>query len=101
MNKSVGIAVFLLKNQSDQSLQKAKTDGVRLETRRVVTTHLLLNLQLVDDRRQLRENLVSLLMVLELCGNEVREVAERLGGVEDLDSQQLRWGIKQRYPHSS
>lgn len=60
---------------------------MRLETGRVVATHLLLNLQLVDDRRQLRENLICLFVVLELCGDEVREVAERLGGVKDLDSQ--------------
>jgi len=59
---------------------------MRLETRRVVATHLLLNLQLIYDGRQLRQNLVSLLVELELRGDEVREVAERLGGVEDLEN---------------
>ena len=66
--------------------EEAKTGGMRLETRRVVATHLLLNLQLIYDGRQLRQNLVSLLVELELRGDEVREVAERLGGVEDLES---------------
>jgi hypothetical protein len=59
-----------------------------------VATHLLLNLQLVDDGRQLGKDLVRLLVVLELCGDEVGEVAERLGGVEDLRSQQSHWGAK-------
>ena len=66
--------------------EEAKTGGMRLETRRVVATHLLLNLQLIYDGRQLRQNLVSLLVELELRGDEVREVAERLGGVEDLEN---------------
>jgi len=49
-----------------------------------VFTHLLLDLQLVHDRGQLRQDLVCLLVVFELCGDEVGEVAEGLGGVEDL-----------------
>ena len=49
-----------------------------------MATHLLFDLQLVDNRRELRQNLVRLLMVFALGGNEVGEVAERLGGVEDL-----------------
>jgi hypothetical protein len=49
-----------------------------------VATHLLLDLQLVDGGRKLRQDLVRALVVLELRGDEVREVAERLGGVEDL-----------------
>jgi hypothetical protein len=51
-----------------------------------MSTHLLFDLQLVHDGRQLRQDLVRLLMVFELGGDEVSEVAERLGGVEDLGS---------------
>lgn len=49
-----------------------------------MATHLLFDLQLVHDGRELRKNLVGLLVVLELGGDEVGEVAQRLGGVEDL-----------------
>lgn len=51
-----------------------------------MTTHLLLDLQLVHDGRQLSQDLVRALVVLELRGDQVREVAEGLGGVEDLAS---------------
>lgn len=50
-----------------------------------MATHLLFDLQLVDDGSQFREDLVCLLVVLELGSDEVREVAERFGGVEDLN----------------
>jgi hypothetical protein len=49
-----------------------------------MSTHLLLNLQLVDDWRQLRQNLVCLLVVFKLGGDKVGEVAEGLRCVEDL-----------------
>jgi len=49
-----------------------------------VATHLLLDLQLVDDGGQFRQDLVGFFVVFELRGDQVREVAERLGGVEDL-----------------
>lgn len=49
-----------------------------------MATHLLLDLQLVHNGRQLGKDLVCALVVFELRGDEVREVAERLGGVEDL-----------------
>lgn len=51
---------------------------------RLVSTHLLFNLELIDDRRQFRQNLVCLLVVFELGGDEVGEIAEGLGCVEDL-----------------
>jgi hypothetical protein len=60
--------------------------GQRLEIRRLVSTHLLFDLQLVHDGRQLRQNLVGLLVVFELGGNEIGEVAEGLGGIEDLST---------------
>ena len=56
-----------------------------LEIIRLMSTHLLFDLQLVHNRGKLRQNLVSLLVVFELGGDEVGEVAEGLGGVEDLD----------------
>jgi hypothetical protein len=49
-----------------------------------VSTHLLFDLQLVYDGCQLRQNFVRLLVVFELGGNEVGEVAERFGSIEDL-----------------
>ena len=55
-----------------------------LVIRRLVSTHLLFDLQLLDDGCQLGQNLVCLLVVLELGGDEFSEVAERLGGVENL-----------------
>ena len=55
-----------------------------LEIRRLVATHLLLDLQLVDNGGQFQQDLVGFFVVLELRGDQVREVAEGLGGVEDL-----------------
>ena len=49
-----------------------------------MSTHLLFDLQLVHNGRQLRQNLVCLLMVFELGGDEVGEVAEGLRGIEHL-----------------
>jgi hypothetical protein len=51
-----------------------------------MSTHLLFDLQLVHDRCQLRQDLVSLLVVFELGGDEIGKVAEGFGGVEDLIS---------------
>lgn len=49
-----------------------------------MSTHLLFNLQLFHNGSQLRQNLVCLLVVFELGGNEVSEVAEGLGSVQNL-----------------
>lgn len=48
-------------------------------------THLLLNLQSVNDGGQLGQDLIGPLVVFELGGNQIRQVAERLGGVQDLE----------------
>lgn len=48
------------------------------------TTHFLLGLEAFDDRRKLAENLICLLVVLNLSGDELGQVSEGLGGVEDL-----------------
>lgn len=50
---------------------------------------LLLDLQSVDHRRQLAQDLVRFLVELELGCDQIGEVAERLGGVEDLGF----WGL--------
>lgn len=47
-------------------------------------TNLLLNLQAVDDGGKLAENLVGLLVVLNLSGDQISEVAEGLRGVKNL-----------------
>lgn len=49
-----------------------------------MSTHLLFNLQLLDNGSQLGQDVVCLLVVFELGGDKFGEVAERLGGVEDL-----------------
>lgn len=50
------------------------------------TTCLLFNLQPIDDGRELAQNLVGLLVELHLRGDQLGQVAQRLGGVEDLFS---------------
>jgi hypothetical protein len=49
-----------------------------------VSTHLLFDLQLVHNGRQLGQNLVRFFVVFELRGDEVGEVTEGFGGVKDL-----------------
>ena len=49
-----------------------------------MSTHLLFDLQLVDNGRQLRQDLVCLLVVFELGSDEIGKVAEGFGSVEDL-----------------
>ena len=95
----MGITVLLLEQNNQSAFQgdrcddciKTKDKGIQttkaragLETRGVVATHLLLHLELIHHGGQLGQDLVGLLVVLELGGDEVREVAEGLGGVEDL-----------------
>ena len=50
----------------------------------LAVARLLINLNLVDLGSKLRQNFVGLLMVLKLGSNEVREVAEWFGGIENL-----------------
>lgn len=57
---------------------------MQLKVRRLMSTHLLFDLELVHDGSQLGQDLVCLLVVFELCSNEIGEVAEGLGCVEDL-----------------
>ncbi len=52
--------------------------------RRLVSTHLLFNLQLIHNRCQFGEDFVCLLMVFELSSDEIGEIAKGFGGVEDL-----------------
>ena len=56
-----------------------------------MSTHLLLDLELINDRRQFRQNLVCLLVVFELGGDELSEVAEGFRCVEDLLMVSVCW----------
>lgn len=47
-------------------------------------SYLMLDLQAINNRRQLAEDLVRLLVEFELSGDQVRQVAERLRGIEGL-----------------
>ena len=49
-----------------------------------MSTHLMFDLQLVHYRRQLRQDLVCLFMVLELGGDEIGKIAEGLRSVKNL-----------------
>jgi hypothetical protein len=64
------------------SLQKRHQRLSGSEIRRAL--YLLLNLQSIDDRGELAENLVCLLVELELCRDQVGEVSERLGSIKHL-----------------
>jgi hypothetical protein len=90
---SVGVPILLLQGASETASKMRKytikdvTFRLKgLEIRRLVSTHLLFNLQLVHDRRQLRQDLVGLLVVFELGSDQIGKVSERLGSVEDLGS---------------
>ena len=45
---------------------------------------LLLHLQAINNGRRLAQDLLSLLVVLDLGGDQLSEVTEGLGGIEDL-----------------
>lgn len=47
-------------------------------------SYLLLDLQTVNHRSQLTENLVGPLVELQLCGDQIGQVSQGLGRVEDL-----------------
>lgn len=49
-----------------------------------MSTHLLLILKLLDNWRNFHQNLVCLLVVFELGGDEVGEVAEGFGCIQNL-----------------
>lgn len=51
---------------------------------KLLKTYLLLGLKTLNERSKLAEDLSSLLVVFYLSSNELRQVAQRLGGVEDL-----------------
>lgn len=57
-----------------------------LKVRGLMSTHLLFHLQLIHHRRQLGEDLVCLLMVFELRGDKVGEIAKGFWCVEDLSN---------------
>lgn len=45
---------------------------------------LLLNLEAVHDRRKVAQDLIGFLVELQLRSNQISQVTEGLGGVEDL-----------------
>lgn len=47
-------------------------------------TCLLFDLQPIDDGRKIAQNLVGLLVELHLRGDQLSQVAQRLGAVKDL-----------------
>ena len=47
-------------------------------------TYFLFGLQALNDGGELREDLVGLLVVLDLGRDQLRQVAQRLGRVENL-----------------
>jgi hypothetical protein len=49
-----------------------------------MTTNLLFNLKVVNNRSQFAEYLISLLMIFQLCSDQVGKVAEWFRGIEDL-----------------
>lgn len=48
------------------------------------TTNFLLGLKSLNDGRELTQQLVSLLVVLDLGGDELSQVTKGLGGVQNL-----------------
>jgi hypothetical protein len=56
-----------------------------------MATHLLLDLKSVHHRSELAQNLISLLVEFELGRDEVGQVSERLGRVENLDKIHVSW----------
>lgn len=48
------------------------------------TLYLLLSLQVLNNRGELAENLVCFLVVLDLSSNKLGQVAQRLGGIQNL-----------------
>lgn len=55
-----------------------------MQGERLSSTCLLFDLQTLDDGLELGQNLGRLLVVLDLRRDELGQVAQRLGGVEDL-----------------
>lgn len=49
-----------------------------------VKTYFLLGLEALNKRGKLAEDLSSLLVVFDLSSDELRQVAQRLGGVKNL-----------------
>lgn len=52
--------------------------------KRICTAYLLLNLQAIYHRRKVAQDLIGLLVEFELGGDQIGEVTQRLGRVEDL-----------------
>lgn len=55
-----------------------------------IITYLLLDLQSIHSRSKLAQDLVGLLVELQLGGNKVGQVAQRLGGIKNLYKQKFQ-----------
>jgi hypothetical protein len=53
-----------------------------------MATHLLLDLKPVHDRSELAQDLIRFLVVFQLGRDQVRQIAERLRCIKDLDERQ-------------
>jgi hypothetical protein len=51
----------------------------------LTATYLLLNLETLDDRSQLVQDLVSFFVILNLSSDKLCEVAKGFGGVQNLE----------------
>ena len=65
------------------SISRCKREQTTPDTSLPVA-RLLLNLKAIDNRCQLAQDLVGFLVILQLRGDEIGEVAKRLRRVEDL-----------------
>ena len=50
--------------------------------------YLLFNLEPINSRSELTENVIGPLVELELCRNQVGKIPQGLGGIKDLTSHQ-------------
>ena len=84
----LGKIVPLHKKKKERQVPTAPTLHLAYHYLRAITAlpvaSLLLDLQAINHRRQLAQNLISFLVVFELSSNEVCEVAKGLRGIEDL-----------------
>lgn len=68
----------------------------------VTVTYLLLDLQRIHSRGKLAQNLISLLVELELSGDQIGQIAQGLGGIKDLNTSTLVVAFAERVnPRSS
>lgn len=65
----------------------------------LAVTALLFNLELINLWRELGQYLISSLVIFQLCSNQVGQVTEWLGGIQDLNSVSYRHQRKRSSPY--